>query len=102
LPLKVVGGKQPSTEERLERLERQVVELRGEIKSGLRRVESRLTGDLEGAVSQARDLAELRDTDLRRFLAAQLDAGIGRRWFGALLFATGLLAQTAANVVGIA
>jgi hypothetical protein len=52
-------------------------------------------------VTQTWEHIEQRDTNLRLLLADQLDAGIGRRWLGAILFAAGLAAQTVANVIRI-
>ena len=64
-------------------------------------VRNDLRKDLGQQVSAAIQDAERRDTQLRQFLADQLDAGIGRRVLGAVLFGVGLLLQTVANMIGV-
>jgi hypothetical protein len=100
-PGTVIGGKQPSVDERVARLERQLPELREEMEGRIHQMTETVRGDLAGLVSGTAADAEQRDTQLREFLGNQLDAGIGRRVLGALLFGLGLLLQTVANVIGI-
>jgi hypothetical protein len=97
----VIGGKPPSIDERVTRLEGQVSALREEMEDRIHRITETVRTDLADLVSGTAADAERRDTQLRQFLADQLDAGIGRRVLGAGLFGLGLLLQTAANVIGI-
>jgi hypothetical protein len=97
----VIGGRQPSIDERVTRLEQQLRGLREEMEYRVDRITETVRADLADLVAGSAADAEGRDRQLRQFLADQLDAGIGRRVLGAVLFGVGLLLQTVANVIGI-
>jgi hypothetical protein len=101
MPITSVGGREPTREERLARLETKVGENHEQVAGWLVEVRNNLRKDLGEQISAAIQTAEKRDSRLRQFLADQLDAGIGRRVLGAVLFGLGLLLQAVANVIGI-
>jgi hypothetical protein len=90
-----------SAEQRFDRLEQALAASDSEVDRQIDLVEKVLREECWGLVAQARQHVEERDTALRGVLADQLDAGVGRRWLGAVLFTLGLAAQTAANIIGI-
>lgn len=80
-----IKGREPTTQERLERVEKQIRDLAS--------VEGRLRSEYQGEIAT-------RVGALVRWLNEQLSGGIGRRWRNVSLFATGAFLSGLANVVG--
>jgi hypothetical protein len=95
-----IGGREPTLEERVDRLEGRVEALN----EGLLHVTDRLRAELEEAANKAFNRAYQamvkRDRSLRLFLHQQLAGDVGRRLGGVVLFVIGALLSAAANVIG--
>src|SRR4051794_12559266 len=87
-PITRGGGAPPTVEQRLDQLERRIGELPDEIDGRIARLDDTLREDFRATLLQAREHAEKRDTEVRRFIADHLGA------VGSALFAFGLAMQT--------
>ena len=94
-----IGGRQPTLEERVERVEERAEALN----DGLLYVQTRLRTELEQAAEEAFNRAYRatikRDQSLRRFLHQQLAGGVGRRLLGVVFFALGTVLSAVGNVM---
>jgi hypothetical protein len=92
-----VGGSEPTTEDRIAALEREVASLaadRDKARERLRRLEQ----ETSDAVTEAHNAATRLDRDLRRFIHDMLEGGIGMRVWGTALFAVGVVLGVLGNV----
>lgn len=94
----VTAGRQPTLEERVDRLERRLREVHRELDERIDRVDDAAQGEASRVRGEAMAHADTLDRTLREFLARALSGG--RSVLGVAFFAIGLGLSAAANLVG--
>lgn len=95
-----VEGQQSPLQQRVEWLERQAADMRAEYLQKIDTLRSEVREEAFERIRAAMDEAEQRERGLREFISDQLDAGVGRRVGGTVLFALGVVLSAAVNLVG--
>lgn len=95
----VTADQQPSLEERVARLENEAKEIRSEIAGRLRSLHTTIQREIRTEAEWMRSDLDFHVKDLRRLIGVGVEPN-ARRTTGLLLFAVGLVLQTASNYLG--
>jgi hypothetical protein len=97
-----VEGRQPTLEERVERVEADVAHMRQDLLARTQELQENLGSSILGAADKLERQAQIRDEALRDLLRDVLTGDLGRRRLGVAFVLVGLVVATAGNLVSLA